>query len=57
MKDIETTSYLQYIYIYVCVCVCLCVCVWGGGDLDVDGWIILGRISRRWNGLDWAGPG
>jgi len=28
------------------------------GDLGVDGWIILGRISRRWvNGLDWAGPG
>jgi len=28
------------------------------GDLDVDGWIILGRISRKWvYGLDWAGPG
>jgi len=30
------------------------------GDLGVDGWIILGRISRRWDvvyGLDWAGPG
>jgi len=28
------------------------------GDLGVDGWIILGRISRRWDvgiwtGLDW----
>jgi len=28
------------------------------GDLDVDGWIILGWISRRWDvgiwtGLDW----
>jgi len=31
------------------------------GDLDVDGWIILGWISRRWDMgiyvLDWAGPG
>ena len=30
------------------------------GDLGVDGWVILGRISRRWNvvcGLDWASPG
>jgi len=27
-------------------------------DLGVDGWIILGWISRRWVlGLDWAGPG
>jgi hypothetical protein len=31
-----------------------------GGDLGVDGCIILGRISRRWNvgiwtGLGWAG--
>jgi len=30
------------------------------GDLGVDGWIILGRISGggMWvYGLDWAGPG
>ena len=28
------------------------------GDLGVDGWIILGWISRRWVcGLDWAGTG
>ena len=32
------------------------------GVLGVDGWIILGWISRRWDvcmwtGLDWAGPG
>jgi len=29
------------------------------GDVGIDGWIILGWISRRWdvgNGLDWAGP-
>jgi len=31
-------------------------------DLGVDGWLILGWISRRWDvgiwtGLDWAGPG
>ena len=30
------------------------------GDLGVDGWIILGWISGRWDvgiGLDWAVPG
>ena len=28
------------------------------GDLGVDGWIILGWISRMWVcGLDWAGSG
>jgi len=28
------------------------------GELGVDGWIILERISRMWvYGLDWAGPG
>ena len=30
------------------------------GDLGVDGWIILGWISRRWDvvyGLDWVGSG
>ena len=28
------------------------------GDLGLDGWIILGWISRMWLcGLDWAGPG
>jgi len=30
------------------------------GDLGVDGWIILGWISRRWDwvyGLDRPGPG
>jgi hypothetical protein len=32
------------------------------GDLGVDGWIISGWNSRRWDvgiwiGLDWAGPG
>jgi len=30
------------------------------GDLGIDGWIILGWISRRWlwvYGMDWAGPG
>jgi len=28
------------------------------GDLGIDGWIILGWISRMWiYGLDWAGPG
>ena len=25
-------------------------------DLGLDGWIILGWISRRWE-VDWAGPG
>jgi len=27
------------------------------GDLDVDGWIILGRISRRWGVGIWTGLG
>jgi len=27
------------------------------GDLGVDGWIILGRISRRWNVGMWTGLG
>jgi len=27
------------------------------GDLGVDGWIILGRISRRWDVGIWTGPG
>ena len=28
-----------------------------GGDLDVDGWIILGLISRRWDVGLWTGLG
>jgi len=27
------------------------------GDLGVDGWIILGRISRRWDAGIWTGLG
>jgi len=27
------------------------------GDLGVDGWIILGRISRRWDIGIWTGLG
>jgi len=27
------------------------------GDLGVDGWIILGRISRRWDVVIWTGLG
>ena len=27
------------------------------GDLGVDGWIILGQISRRWNVSMWTGLG
>jgi len=27
------------------------------GDLDVDGWIILGRISRMWDVVIWTGLG
>ena len=43
-----------------------CIWSWWGnrregdhwGDLGLEGWIILGLISRRWvYGLDWAGPG
>jgi len=28
-----------------------------GGDLGVDGWVILGRISRRWDVGIWTGLG
>ena len=42
-----------------------CVGSWRGnrregdhwGDLDVDGWIILGRISKRWDVGIWTGFG
>ena len=27
------------------------------GDLDIDGWIILGWISRRWDVSIWTGLG
>jgi len=27
------------------------------GDLGVDGWIIIGRISRRWDVVIWTGLG
>jgi len=27
------------------------------GDLDIDGWIILGRICRRWDVGIWTGLG
>ena len=27
------------------------------GDLGIDGWIILGRISRRWDVGIWTGQG
>ena len=39
-------------------------CWWGNrseedhwGDLGVDGWIILGQISRRWDVSIWTGLG
>jgi len=39
-------------------------CWWGNrregdhwGDLGLDGWIILGWISRRWDGGIWTGLG
>ena len=43
----------------------VCVGSWWGnrregdhwGDLGVDGWIILGRISRRWDVCIWTGLG
>jgi len=38
-----------------------CIGSWGNrregdhwGDLGIDGWIILGRTSRRWD-VDWIG--
>jgi len=43
----------------------VCIGSWWGnrserdhwGDLDVDGWIILGWISRRWDVGVWTGLG
>jgi len=39
-------------------CIGTCWGNWREGDLGIDGWIILGRISRRcgvgiWTGLGW----
>jgi len=42
-----------------------CACSWWGnrrerdhwGDIGVDGWIILGLISRRWDVGIWTGLG
>jgi len=42
-----------------------CISSWCGnrmerdqwGDLGVDGWIILGRISRRWDVVIWIALG
>ena len=64
--------YSVYIYIYIYICMARMgeergrIGSWWGnrrerdhwGDLGVDGWIILGWISRRWDvgmwtGLDW----
>jgi len=55
-----------YIYIYISLSVARrggCIGSWWGnwregdhwGDLGVDGWIILGRNSRRWDVGLWTG--
>jgi len=36
---------------------CILVWEWHWGDLGIDGWIILGRISRRWDVGIWTGLG
>ena len=61
-------QYVIYIYIYVCMRMGEergCIGYWWGnqrerdhwGDLGVDGWIILGWISRRWDVGIWTGLG
>ena len=46
---------LNRIQIYVKCYLQLCIGSWG--DLGVDGWIILGWISRRWDVGMWTGLG
>ena len=61
MKDIETTSYLQYIYIYIYIYICVCVCVCVFVCVCVGGW----RPRRRWvdnirtdlQEVEWTGLG
>jgi len=54
---------LLYFYLYLLGGGCILSC-WGNrrkgdhwGDLGVDGWIILGWISRRWDVGVWTGLG
>jgi len=51
----NSTNCIFYVCVCVYVCLCLCLSVWG--DLGVDGWIILGWISRRWDVGMWTGLG
>ena len=73
LKLCSYTHTHTHIYICVCVCLCLwgwvrrrgCIGSWWGnwsegdhcGDLGVDGWIILGWVSRRWDMGIWTGLG
>jgi len=34
-----------------------CIGSWWGNRRDFDGWVILGRISRRWDVGIWTGLG
>ena len=62
-----TYTYIIYIYIYLTIMGEERGCIeswWGNrrerdhwGDLGVDGWIILGWISRRWDVGIWTGLG
>jgi len=57
ITEIHMTG-VQYIYIYIYIYIYTQFNIYTQwGDLGVDGWIILGRISRKWDVGIWTGLG
>ena len=59
---LQTVIYKSYIYIYIYIYMYICIyiyiyTVYSRIYLGVDGWIILGWISRRWDVGMWTGLG